>query len=313
VKIAVGTGVAPRMLNLGTEWEWSALRPCRFIPWEWPRRGPFDKRLGVHRSRYGREVNLLPLPVIERWFLACSARNLVALYWQRYLALRVNTVSLLNREGAEPFSRSRQLCSYSGISQHVMEPEGSLLCSKEPSIVPYPKPDKFSPYHPILSLRFILILSSHLCLDLASGLFSFSFLTKILLCIPHLRFAACYMPCPSHPSWLNHSNYIWRREQIIELLCTMFSHFLSLHPSSVRIFSAPCSRTPSVCVPPLMLGTKIKQGGMLFKTIPNGRPVAGLVNLLSASHHSPSVLQRNGFFVSYRDYFKVTSRQSAYF
>jgi hypothetical protein len=33
-----------------------------------------------------------------------------------------------------------------------MEPEVSLLCSQEPSIGPYPEPDKSSPYHPILSL-----------------------------------------------------------------------------------------------------------------------------------------------------------------
>jgi hypothetical protein len=35
--------------------------------------------------------------------------------------------------GAEPFLRSCQLCSYSRTSQHFMEPEGSLLCSQEPS------------------------------------------------------------------------------------------------------------------------------------------------------------------------------------
>jgi hypothetical protein len=33
-----------------------------------------------------------------------------------------------------------------------MEPEGSLLCSQEPSTVPYPEPDEFNPYHPILLL-----------------------------------------------------------------------------------------------------------------------------------------------------------------
>jgi hypothetical protein len=32
-----------------------------------------------------------------------------------------------------------------------METEGSLPCSKEPSIGPYRKPGQYSPYHPILS------------------------------------------------------------------------------------------------------------------------------------------------------------------
>jgi hypothetical protein len=31
-----------------------------------------------------------------------------------------------------------------------MEPEGSLLCSQEPSAGPYPEPDESGPYHPIL-------------------------------------------------------------------------------------------------------------------------------------------------------------------
>jgi hypothetical protein len=31
-----------------------------------------------------------------------------------------------------------------------MEPEGSLLCSQEPSTGPYPQPDRSSPYHLIL-------------------------------------------------------------------------------------------------------------------------------------------------------------------
>jgi hypothetical protein len=38
-----------------------------------------------------------------------------------------------------------------------MEPEGSLLCSQEPSTGPYPEPDRSSPYHPILSLYFNIV------------------------------------------------------------------------------------------------------------------------------------------------------------
>jgi hypothetical protein len=52
--------------------------------------------------------------------------------------------------GAEPFLGSCQLCSYSRTSQHFMYLDGSSPCSQEPSTGPYPKPDRSSPYHPIL-------------------------------------------------------------------------------------------------------------------------------------------------------------------
>jgi hypothetical protein len=53
--------------------------------------------------------------------------------------------------GAEPSLRSRQLCSYSKTSQHLMEPEDSLPCSQEPSTGPNPQPDQSKQYHPIPS------------------------------------------------------------------------------------------------------------------------------------------------------------------
>jgi hypothetical protein len=37
------------------------------------------------------------------------------------------------------------LCSYSRTSQHVMEPEGSLPCSQQPSTCLYPKSDQSNP------------------------------------------------------------------------------------------------------------------------------------------------------------------------
>jgi hypothetical protein len=51
-----------------------------------------------------------------------------------------------------------------------MEPEGSLLCSQEPSTDPYPKPDQSSPYYPMLYLlRSVLILFTHLRRGLPSS------------------------------------------------------------------------------------------------------------------------------------------------
>jgi hypothetical protein len=56
-------------------------------------------------------------------------------------------IKILLTYGAEPFLSRSQICSYSRISQHFMEPEVSLQCSQVPSTGPYPEPD-----HPILSL-----------------------------------------------------------------------------------------------------------------------------------------------------------------
>jgi hypothetical protein len=68
-----------------------------------------------------------------------------------------NTFWLFHRsrshlQAKQSFLKNRQWCSYSRISQHFMEPEGSLQCSQEPSTGPYPERDRSSPYHPVISL-----------------------------------------------------------------------------------------------------------------------------------------------------------------
>jgi hypothetical protein len=73
--------------------------------------------------------------------------------------------------GDEPFSGSRQLCSYSTIFHHLMQPESSLSCSQEPFFGPYLEPDQSSPKPH--SLRSISIQSTHLCLGLPSGFLLF--------------------------------------------------------------------------------------------------------------------------------------------
>jgi hypothetical protein len=40
------------------------------------------------------------------------------------------------------------------------------------------------------------------------------------------------MPCPSHPPWLDHSNYTWRRVQVMKRCQSQWPRGLSLVVSS---------------------------------------------------------------------------------
>jgi hypothetical protein len=100
-----------------------------------------------------------------------------------------------------------------------------------------------------ISLRSILILSTRLrlCLPSVSFLLTLPPISYMHSSLPH----SCYMPCPSHPHWLKHSNYTWRRIKFMKLHITQF-----LQPPVQMFSSTPCSQTPSVYVPPLMSETK---------------------------------------------------------
>jgi hypothetical protein len=54
------------------------------------------------------------------------------------------------------------------------------------------------------------------------------------ICIP-LVLHLCYMPCPSHPPWLNHSNYTWKRVQVMKLLIMQF-----VYKCKGLIYSSKC-------------------------------------------------------------------------
>jgi hypothetical protein len=75
------------------------------------------------------------------------------------------------------------------------------------------------PSHPI-SIRSILILLTHLHLGLPSGLFPLAFppISYMHSSSPH----SCYIPCLSHPPWLDHSNYVLRGVQVMKLLVMQF-------------------------------------------------------------------------------------------
>jgi hypothetical protein len=104
---------------------------------------------------------------------------------------------------------------------HFMEPKGSLprswKCITCPILsqtilvqAPYP-----------ISLRFNLILSSHICLGLPNGSYLWRFPTKILYA--HLHSPIMYhMPCPSHSSWFEHSHNICWKVQNMKLLITQY-------------------------------------------------------------------------------------------
>jgi hypothetical protein len=69
----------------------------------------------------------------------------------------------------------------------------------------------------------------HINIILTTSRISFGFPTKMLyafLLSPH----ASYMPCSSHPPWLDHSNYIWRRVQLMKLLIMQFIRRIGLSP-----------------------------------------------------------------------------------
>jgi hypothetical protein len=74
-----------------------------------------------------------------------------------------------------------------------------------------------TPSHPI-SLISILILSSHVRLGLASGLFLPRFPTKIAYAfVSHLSHA-CNMSRPSHTTWFDHPNNMWSNVQFMTVL-----------------------------------------------------------------------------------------------
>jgi hypothetical protein len=87
-------------------------------------------------------------------------------------------------------------------------------------------------------VSFILILPTHQRLGLSRGLFSSGFVSNILYAFLISPFVLHALPCPSHPPLLDHSNYIWRRVQVMKRLIMQFSP-ISHHCISLRSKYSP--------------------------------------------------------------------------
>jgi hypothetical protein len=114
---------------------------------------------------------------------------------------------------------------------------------------------QFIPPHPILIFKIHLIILLSMSRSSLQSL-SFWICHQNPTCIPLLSHA-CYMPCPSHPPWFDHSNCIWWENKWWSSSLCNFSNLLPFHPSPVQIFSTHCYQIPSVCVLPLMSETKL--------------------------------------------------------
>jgi hypothetical protein len=119
---------------------------------------------------------------------------------------------------------------------------------KSPKLAPILS--QISPVHTTPSyVRSISILTTHLHLGRPGGPFLLAFQP-----IPFMHSSSppsCYMPSPSHPPWLDHSNYTWRRVQVMKLLIMQFSptscHFISLR-SKYSPQHPVLKRPQSVCL-----------------------------------------------------------------
>jgi hypothetical protein len=158
--------------------------------------------------------------LLTRNFVDLKGRKFKYANLIRYFVHKFQTHSLAHR--AEPFLRSRQLRSHSRVPSILRNPTVHYRIHKSHTLVPvlsqinsihnipvYLSKIHFNIVHPPTSL---------------SPQWSLSFLlsNQHPICIS-LRPHSCYMPCQSHPPWLDHSNYTWRRVKVMKFLVMQFS------------------------------------------------------------------------------------------
>jgi len=157
-------------------------------------------------------------------------------FWFNVFSIFYNLLTYLLTyllHGAGNYLKSWLSLSLSKISCFLMEPEGSSPCSQKPATGSYPEPVESSLPHWSLSLRSSLMLSSHLLLGLASGLFP-----SLPKPCKHVN-PPPYMPHVrvTHPPWFKHANNIRRRYRLWSSSLCSFLHDSTSSLLDPNIFS----------------------------------------------------------------------------
>jgi len=96
---------------------------------------------------------------------------------------------------------------------HFTEPEGPLLCSREPPIGLYIEPDELNPHLHKISSNITLPTTSRS----SEWPLPFRFANHSFVWNFHLS-CVCHIPRPYHPSWVSHPNNFGGKVKIMKLL-----------------------------------------------------------------------------------------------
>ena len=136
-----------------------------------------------------------------------------------------------------------------------MEPESSLLHSKEPATCPYPEPDLSSPCPHTTSWRFILILSSHLRLGLQSDLFTSGSPSNTL-------WAPLISPCILHTPPI--SFFLKFRSNVLEIQKDFFRFYIEITDIYIYMYIYICTRFGTLIVATIYL--QLIQNRYMFRS-----------------------------------------------